>query len=312
MELLDLLENQDGLIPLDHPLLGEVNLNKLLGIVKWEAPLSAELAGIAEGLFPSFIRKTDQERAQNLKREIFDTEDQLVPIDVSALPLEALEAMVAKGDLEWIGDGLGGKYMKVLKGHADPDARYEITMKLDGSSMTVFARQFGEELQSGVCSRNLQLKVNEANAENTFVKMAVQSGLLRALEELTDEGLNIAVQGELMGPGIQGNRENLTKHKLFVFEMQNLDTGENLVPDERHALLNRLIALGVTIDHVPTIAHKANLYDTLGITTMEQLLKFAEGPSITNPVREGLVYKRVDGTFSFKVINNAYLAKEKD
>lgn len=40
----------------------DLNLNKLLGIVKWEPLMSAQLAGMAEGLFPNFIRKTDQER----------------------------------------------------------------------------------------------------------------------------------------------------------------------------------------------------------------------------------------------------------
>ena len=46
------------------------DVTELLGIQKWEAPLSAQLAGVARGNFPSFIRKTDQERIQNLKREI--------------------------------------------------------------------------------------------------------------------------------------------------------------------------------------------------------------------------------------------------
>ena len=39
-----------------------VDYAEVLGVVKWEQPLPAELAGQAEGLFPSFIRKTDQER----------------------------------------------------------------------------------------------------------------------------------------------------------------------------------------------------------------------------------------------------------
>ena len=37
-----------------------------LGIVKYEPPIPAELSGKAKGLFPSFIRKTDEERVQNL------------------------------------------------------------------------------------------------------------------------------------------------------------------------------------------------------------------------------------------------------
>jgi hypothetical protein len=52
--------------------------------------------------------------------------------------------------------------------------------------------------------------------------------------------------------------------------------------------------------------------DELGLDTMEKLLEAAEGPSLVHPVREGKVYKRLDGGFSFKTINNVYLAKEKD
>ncbi|MCX7596579.1 MAG: hypothetical protein N2235_23085, partial [Fischerella sp.] len=85
-------------------------------------------------------------------------------------------------------------------------------------------------------------------------------------------------------------------------------------PAERRELYNRMIDLGVDqelADHVPVIAHNANLFDTLGIQNVEQLLKFAEGKSINHPVREGLVFKRADGKFSFKAISNLYLLGEK-
>lgn len=42
------------------------DVSELLGVVKWEAPLPACLVGQAKGLFPSFIKKTDSERIQNL------------------------------------------------------------------------------------------------------------------------------------------------------------------------------------------------------------------------------------------------------
>lgn len=40
-----------------------------LGIVKYEPPIPAELAGKVKGLFPSFLVKTDEERVQNLTKE---------------------------------------------------------------------------------------------------------------------------------------------------------------------------------------------------------------------------------------------------
>lgn len=306
------------------------DVTDILGIKKWEQPLPAELAGQAEGLFPSFIRRTDQERCQNLVPEIFGFEDQLVPFDVDPIlngdKPELIGELIAKGTITCNADG---DWFKVLPAKADPNARYEVTMKLDGSSMTVFARsKFTEPVavddgtlenpvESGVCSRNLQLKVNAENAENTFVKLALQSGLLGVLENLAADGAgDFAVQGELMGPGIQGNREGLKDFKFFVFDVQRIDEGGRyLTPAERAEFMKTLYAEGVDpkrVAHVPVIAFQANLKDTLGITNVKELLAFAEGPSITHAVREGLVFKRLDGKFSFKAISNAYLAKEKD
>jgi RNA ligase (TIGR02306 family) len=270
----------------------DLNLNKVLGVVKFEPPMSAQLAGMAEGLFPSFIRKTDQERAQNLKDEIFGFTATVIPANPELNRPEIIRP--AKGD---------------------PNAKYEITLKCDGSSMTVFARLTGENrdvIDSGVCSRNLQLKVNDANAENSFVKMACDSGLLVALETLAQHGYELAVQGELMGPAIQNNREELKQHELYVFDIYDIKSGTYFAPEARREMFDKLVQMGVKIKHVPIIAYSANLLDTLGISTMDQLLKFAEGPSIKHPIREGLVYKRIDGGFSFKTISNLYLAKEKD
>lgn len=45
------------------------DVTEMLGVVKYEPPIPAELAGKVKGLFPSFIRKTDEERIQNLASE---------------------------------------------------------------------------------------------------------------------------------------------------------------------------------------------------------------------------------------------------
>lgn len=46
------------------------DVSHVLGIVKWEPPVDVSLAGQVKGSFPSFIRRTSQERCQNLKDEI--------------------------------------------------------------------------------------------------------------------------------------------------------------------------------------------------------------------------------------------------
>lgn len=45
------------------------DVTKVLGIIKYEPPIPAELSGKVKGLFPSFLRKTDEERVQNLTKE---------------------------------------------------------------------------------------------------------------------------------------------------------------------------------------------------------------------------------------------------
>lgn len=238
----------------------EADYSELLGIKKWEPRLPAELAGLVKGYFPSWIRKTDQERCQNIVDEIFVE---------------------------------------------NADAKYEVTIKLDGTSATFYHRD-GE---IGACSRNLELKICDDNATNTYVRILMESGLNTVLPQLG----NIAVQGEIMGPGIQNNREGLKDAKFFVFDVYLIDEARYMTPAERQVLFNQLIDMGVNqnlVAHVPIIAHATNMHD-LGITNVDQLLKFAEGKSLVNAVREGLVFKRIDGGFSFKAISNLYLEKEK-
>jgi RNA ligase (TIGR02306 family) len=48
----------------------DFDVSEILNIQKWEPHISPQLAGKVMGLFPSFIPKTDQERIQNLSREM--------------------------------------------------------------------------------------------------------------------------------------------------------------------------------------------------------------------------------------------------
>jgi RNA ligase (TIGR02306 family) len=56
-----------------------LDVTDMLGIVKYEPPIPADLAGKVKGLFPSFIRKTDEERVQNLasEYELYRTQNKL-------------------------------------------------------------------------------------------------------------------------------------------------------------------------------------------------------------------------------------------
>lgn len=223
------------------------DVTKQLGIQKWEAPIPAQLAGLCKGNFPGFIPKTDQERIQNLKRDL----------------------------AKWVKKGL----------------TFEITEKLDGSSMTVFVN----DGIGGVCSRNLELKESETN---TFWIVANKNKIIDKIRKMNG---NFAIQFELVGPGIQGNRYQLSDHKCFMFDIFDIDNQRYLTPEQRHNLADSL-----DISHVPTL-------DYIHIDNLDllDLIKMADGISQLNNkiIREGIVFKSVCGCHHFKSISNQFLLK---
>ena len=173
---------------------------------------------------------------------------------------------------------------------------FEITEKLDGTSMTAFM----VDGVFSICSRNLELK---PNPDNSIFKAAVDQDLG---PKLFRTGRNLALQGELIGNGIQGNKYKLKGQEFRVFDIYDIDAKRYMTPIER----KEFVTVN-DIKHVPVFAAAT----TLG--TMEELLKAAEGKSvmgdITGPEQEGNVYKcNEDPGISFKVISNRFLIKNGD
>lgn len=226
------------------------DVSEVLGIIKWERDIPAQLRGQARGIFPAFLRKTDQERVQNLGREV-----------------EKARAA---------------------------DEVFEVTLKLDGTSFTAYHKD-GE---TGFCSRNLELKKEDASSvyAQVFAKYKLDDGLKAT-------GQNIAIQGEIMGPGVQGNREGLTEPTLFVFDIFDIDEQRYLLPNERANFFEMFLAhLG--IQHAPIVC----FIDPL--PAVADILRMADGQSLNNPVREGLVFKSLERDFSFKAISAEFLLQE--
>lgn len=180
------------------------------------------------------------------------------------------------------------------------DIEFEITEKLDGTSMTVFYR----DGDFGVCSRNLNLHEDETNSlwkAARVLDLGVQLGKL---------GRNIALQGELVGEGIQKNKYRLKGQKWFVFDVFDIDHHRYMTPNERNTILTLL-------DNVQSVPQLATEKIFKRFSTMEQLLLFAEGHStLYKTQREGIVAKSIglvnQQVLSFKVINNKYLLKHGD
>lgn len=224
------------------------DVSEWLNVQKWERPINAQMAGMMRGNFPSFIPKTDQERAQNMVKEI--------------------------------------------RAAAEAELEFEKTEKLEGSSITIYMY----EGEFGVCSRNIDLKETEGNA---FWEIARRYELEEALKEF---GIDIAIQGELVGPGIQGNIYGLMKTELYVYDIYVIKAGDYLKPKLRRAVVDDL-----GLKHVPVLDTNVTL------TEVSSLMKLADGKSeLADTLREGVVYKQVDGGMTFKTVSDLYLLTETD
>jgi RNA ligase (TIGR02306 family) len=180
---------------------------------------------------------------------------------------------------------------------------FYVTEKLDGTSFTAFVR-LGE---FGLCSRNLWM--DEADETNVLVRVAGGLRLDERLRAARDRlGFDVAVQAEVIGPGIQKNKYGLQAVTLRVFNVLNVDAYRLL---DHPAMLEALGGLG--LEPVPQLG-------TITLDhTVDQLVGLSEGASVLNPriQREGLVLRPlaeeydedVGGRLSFKVINPKFLLK---
>ena len=240
--------------PYDDALVVEVGMDvtELLGIVKYEPPIPAELAGKVKGMFPSFISKTDEIRIQNIPDE--------------------------------------------YKTYTESNGNFYITEKLDGSSATFYINN-GE---FGVCSRNLELLETEGN---TFWKVARQLDLENKMKA---QNKNFAIQGELIGEGIQGNPYNIKGHTVMFFTAFDIDMRKRFNYAEFAMFMARN-----QLEVAPLLSIRAG---TDLPKTIEELLKFAEDKSSLNEKteREGVVIRTSDNLISFKAISNKFLLKDKN
>ena len=167
---------------------------------------------------------------------------------------------------------------------------FEVTVKRDGSSLTAFVN--GEE--SGVCSRNVNLKETEDSA------FWAAANSLSLIPKILSTGRNLALQGELMSQKIQGNYEKVQGIEWNCFDIYDIDTQAYLLPKERRELCKQL-----RIPHIKVVEE-----DFVLCHNVDQLLEMAEGPGVNPGVKqEGIVLKSNEAAFSFKAISNSYLLK---
>lgn len=208
-----------------------------------------------------------------------------IPACLSGISRGSFPSLIPKTDQERVQNLT--KYLPKYIGSS-----FEVTEKLEGSSMTCYVLN-GE---FGVCSRNLNLLQDENNA---FWKVALRDNIG---EKMLARQYDFAIQGELVGPGIQGNIYKLSDLEFYVFDIYDPKDGEYMSPHNRRVLVESL-----GLKHVPVLDECFFLEEG---DTIDSLLKDAEGKSkLYGTEREGIVFKQEYGDFTFKAISNNYLLK---
>lgn len=168
--------------------------------------------------------------------------------------------------------------------------KFYVTEKLDGSSATFYYNNG----YFGVCSRNIDLI---EDADNSFWKIARQLDIEGILKKLG----NYALQGELIGEGIQGNPYKLKGQQVRFFNAYDIDMQCYCSYEKFMDIME-----DYSLIHVPVLIEVFELPHTI-----DELILFSEGKSMLHEhtEREGIVIRSHNRNISFKVISNKFLLK---
>lgn len=178
---------------------------------------------------------------------------------------------------------------------------WDRTEKLDGSSSTYFIhthlRWFKKVREFGVCSRNVWYKTF---TNNCYWNIADKYNLPELFQHLPND---YVIQGEIVGPKIQGNKYGLTENEFYVFNV--IENGKRL-----GAYPSMIICEALGLKRVPQLG-PFKIEKCEPMDAVKQLVEMSRGVSKLNSVqREGIVVRLADDqNVSFKVINPDFLLK---
>lgn len=192
------------------------------------------------------------------------------------------------------------------------DKTWTVTEKVEGCSATFLLRRtkmkkfvfpWSKKIfkyEYIVCSRNKAIPVKDNSVYwQISDKYNIKQVLLDIMPKIGADAW-VAIQGECVGPKIQGNIYKLSEPDFFVFNVITPYT-------ELASSAVRCIIENQGLKWVPVIDEHFKTPDTV-----DDMLSYAHGYSIINPdtLREGVVVRdNIDTNVSFKAVDPIYLMK---
>lgn len=188
----------------------------------------------------------------------------------------------------------------------EEDKEWLVTEKLDGTSCTyVLERKGKNKFEFYVCSRNVrQQDENQAtyHDHNIYWDLAFKYDIETKLREFLEAHKDlkwVCIQGEGVG-SVQGNPLELDEDDLYGFNFKDSQVGRwpSLHGKQQLEEWGMKWVPIVGIQKLPK--------------TMEEMKALADGPSLVNPkvLREGHVYRSLDGQESFKNVSTKFLMQK--
>jgi len=179
---------------------------------------------------------------------------------------------------------------------------FQISEKCDGTNANYF---MDPETGLHACSREMDLHPGEPHkfCGNSYWKYALDHNM----DEVLYQFGNVALQGELLGPGIQSNKYNLSELVYRVFNVYDIQNKKYMELDQ---ILDAVDTFGLGKDFTVPYLEQVTLDHSV-----EELLTMADGRSKLNgdTWREGIVLRSVPeqldqelGRLSFKCISRRF------
>ena len=195
------------------------------------------------------------------------------------------------------------KIFTKLKERWGDDDGWWVSSKVEGQSGSYYYKRtpylFGLKTSEhfGVCTHHRHLPTDDGSQ---FWKTARELDFEKRLKAV---GKNLMVMGERCGPKIQENIYKLPSHRIYLFDVWDINKGRYYNFDEFFEFCHKY-----QFEHVPLVDTKFALKDTV-----QEMLNYSNGTDELVPgvvvKREGVVIRRRDNPLiHFKVKSPEYLA----